>query len=87
MDNLILLVALLGGMAGLLWSARRYDVATKRYQAQLSLSEQQQNRTQELLNRQDAQQAQLAQIYDRQEAILARIEALLDQFENRNRGG
>lgn len=85
MDDAYPVVFLIAGLVGLLWSARRYDFAVKRYKTQLAISAELQQQSQAQLDRADEQQRRQLEMLDRQEAILARVEALASRFEMRPR--
>jgi hypothetical protein len=69
MDTAIVIILCVVGIAGLLWSASVYERATKRYKAQLEITDELQQRSNKLL--------------EREEAVLARAEALLDRLETK----
>jgi hypothetical protein len=64
--SLLIGFAMLVGLAGLLWSARRNDDAVNRYKAQLTATDELQQRASKIL--------------EREEALLTRIDDLLDRL-------
>jgi hypothetical protein len=72
---------ILAGVAGIVWSARKYDGTAASYQKQVDASNVLHGRSEAILERQEALQRQYLAVLDRQEELLGRSELLVERLE------
>jgi hypothetical protein len=77
----VVLGVILAGVAGTVWSARKYDSMAGGHQKQLDASNVLHGRSEVILDRQEELHRQSQTILDRQEQLLGRAELLVERLE------
>ena len=83
----VVLGVILAGVAGTVWSARKYDGMADGYQKQVDAASVLHGRSEAILDRQEELHRRSLAVLDRQEELLSRAELLVERLEKlRNLG-
>ena len=83
----VVLGVILAGVAGTVWSARKYDGMAAGYQKQVDAASVLHGRSEAILDRQEELHRRSLAVLDRQEELLRRAELLVERLEKLRSSG
>ena len=84
---IVVLGVILAGVAGTVWSARKYDGMAAGYQKQVNAASVLHGRSEAILDRQEELHRRSLAVFDRQEELLSRAELLVERLEKLRSSG